>query len=70
VIGSADDPDVDDVLRVGDSLQRAADLPGETARQHIGEALQHLDDTIREIRDHVFGAGEPPPTDPGSRGDG
>ena len=58
------------LFRVGDSLQRAADLPSETARQHIAEALQHLDDTIREFRDHVFGAGEPPPADPGSRGDG
>jgi len=27
------------------------------ARQRIAEALQHLDDTIYEIRDHTFASG-------------
>ncbi|HYB49167.1 MAG TPA: PAS domain S-box protein [Streptosporangiaceae bacterium] len=39
---------------VGLSLQAAADLPHDAATQHIAVALGRLDDTIREIRDHVF----------------
>lgn len=35
-------------------LQAALSEPGEGAREHITAALQSLDDTIREIRDHVF----------------
>jgi PAS domain S-box-containing protein len=51
------------------SLQAAIDLPAELTRQRITEALGHLDDTIREIRDagarparrvSVHGAGDPP----------
>jgi anti-anti-sigma factor len=54
---------------VGLSLQAAIDLPAELIRQRIAEALGHLDDTIREIRDAVarparrggvHGAGDPP----------
>lgn len=36
------------------SLQVAINEPGEVARPHITEALQGLDDTIREIRDHAY----------------
>ena len=39
---------------VGCSLQAAADLPRDTASKGIAEALQHLDDTIRQIRDIAF----------------
>ncbi len=47
---------VDDLFRVGLSLETAADVPHEAALRHIAGALQILDDTIREIRDHVFAA--------------
>ena len=36
------------------SLQAAIDEPGEVARPRITEALQGLDDTIREIRDNAY----------------
>jgi PAS domain S-box-containing protein len=36
------------------SLQAAIDLPAELIRQRIAEALCHLDDTIREIRNTAF----------------
>jgi anti-anti-sigma factor len=36
------------------SLQAAIDLPAELMRQRIAEALGHLDDTIREIRNTAF----------------
>lgn len=39
---------------VGLSLQAAADLPHDTAGQGIAEAVRHLDDTIRQIRDSAF----------------
>ncbi len=42
------------LFEVGLSLQEATGLPGEVARQRIIEALQQLDDAIRDIRDHVF----------------
>ena len=42
------------LFHVGVSLQAAIDLPSDVAKQRIAEALWHLDDTIREIRDHVF----------------
>jgi anti-anti-sigma factor len=45
------------LFRVGLSLQAAIDLPHRVARQRITEALQHLDDTIQEIRDHLFTTG-------------
>jgi anti-anti-sigma factor len=47
---------VDSLFDVGFSLQTAADLPHDIARQHITQALQRLDDTIHRIRDHVFNA--------------
>jgi PAS domain S-box-containing protein len=45
---------VGSLFHVGLSLDRAADQPAELARERISEALQRLDDTIHEIRDHVF----------------
>jgi hypothetical protein len=44
------------LFEAGLSLQSAAGLPHEVAMQPIGDALQRLDDTIREIRDRVFAA--------------
>jgi anti-anti-sigma factor len=46
------------LFRVGLSLQAAADLPSELARERITDALRELDDTIRDIRDYAF----PPPS--------
>ena len=45
------------LLTAGLSLETALDSPQEAGRKHIMQALQHLDDTVREIRDHVFTAG-------------
>ena len=45
---------VDGLFRVGLSLQAATEFPHEAAVQQIADALQTLDDTIREIHDHVF----------------
>jgi len=42
------------LLHVGLSLNAAMDLPADEARERIAEALQHLDDTIRQIRDAAF----------------
>jgi anti-anti-sigma factor len=42
------------LFHVGLSLETAAGQPAELARERISEALQRLDDTIHEIRDHVF----------------
>ena len=39
---------------VGLCLQAAADLPHDAASKGIAEALRHLDDTIRQIRDNAF----------------
>jgi PAS domain S-box-containing protein len=55
---------VSNLFHVGLSLNRAADQPAELARERIGEALQRLDEIIREIRDHVFRS--PPLDDDGS----
>jgi hypothetical protein len=44
------------IFEAGLSLQSAADLPHEVTTQPIDDALQRLDDTIREIRDRVFAA--------------
>ena len=54
---------VTSLVDVGVSLQAAVNLPHHTARQRIVEALQRLDDTIHQIRDHVlaaFGHAGPP----------
>jgi len=45
---------VDRLFQVGLSLQTAAELPGEVARDRLAEALDQLDETIRKIRDHAF----------------
>jgi anti-anti-sigma factor len=45
---------VSSLFHVGLSIDTAAGQPAELARERIGEALQRLDDTIHEIRDHVF----------------
>ena len=45
---------VSSLFHVGLSLQAAIDLPHRMARQRITEALQQLDDTIQEIRGHIF----------------
>jgi len=56
---------VSGLFDVGLSLETAIDLPHDTAGNRISDALQRLDDTISEIRDHASGhighAGMPPP---------
>jgi anti-anti-sigma factor len=42
------------LFQVGLSLQAAAELPAEVARERLSEALDQLDDTIHEIRDYAF----------------
>jgi anti-sigma B factor antagonist len=44
------------LFHVGLSLQATTGLPVEVTRQRIADALGHLDDTIREIRDSAFTA--------------
>jgi PAS domain S-box-containing protein len=44
---------------VGLSLDTAATQPPELAQERISQALQRLDDTIHEIRDHVFRSRRP-----------
>ena len=50
------------LLQVGLSLQAAADLSGDVARERLSAALDQLDDAIHELRDYAFssGAEEPP----------
>ena len=50
---------VNSLFHVGVSLQAATDLPIDVARERIADAIRRLDDTIREIRDHVFAARGP-----------
>ena len=55
------------LFRVGVSLQAAADLPSELARERITEAVRELDDTIRDIRGYAFAPPSPGlPPDPAS----
>ena len=42
------------MYNAGLSLQAAADLPHDEVGKVIAAALQHLDDTIRDIRDNAF----------------
>jgi anti-anti-sigma factor len=54
---------VQGLFQVGLSLQAAADLPSELARERITDALHELDDTISDIRDYSIappGPGLPP----------
>ncbi len=48
---------VSSLFQVGLSLQAALDQPTDIARERITGALQRLDDTIRQVRDHVLGPG-------------
>ena len=50
---------VGSLFHVGLSLDTAAGQPAELARERISEALQRLDDTVHEIRDHVFRSRRP-----------
>jgi len=56
------------LYHVGLSLQAAADLPHDAASNGIAEALQHLDDTIRQIRGTAFTTRDPE-THPAPRND-
>lgn len=51
------------LFRVGMCLQEAAGLPGDVARDRLADALDQLDDVVREIRDYAFASG-------GGNGDG
>jgi anti-anti-sigma factor len=63
---------VNSLLHVGLSLESAIDLPHDLARQRITDAVLRLDNTIHEIRDHVFAAhsrpGQPRPAPPDGPG--
>jgi PAS domain S-box-containing protein len=55
------------LFSTGLSLQAAINKPDEVAGQAISEAVQGLDDTIRQIRDHLFTTrrqAQPPPAPP------
>ena len=45
------------LFRVGLSLEAAATLPGDVARDRLAESLDQLDDVIHEIRDYAFTSG-------------
>ena len=45
------------LFQVGLSLHTAASLPGDVVRERLSEALDQLDDVIREIRDYAFNSG-------------
>jgi hypothetical protein len=47
------------LFHVGLSLDEAAGQPAELARERISQALRRLDDTVHEIRDHVFRSQRP-----------
>lgn len=49
------------LFQVGFTLQAAGELPGDVARERLGEALEQLDETIHEIRDYVFTSGHEGP---------
>jgi anti-anti-sigma factor len=57
------------LFQVGQNLQAAADLPGETVRQRLGDALTQLDEVIEDIRDYAFTSGNSPRPEPGPPGD-
>ena len=50
---------VDNLYHAGLSLQAALDSPHQADRPLIARALQYVDDTIREIRNHLFTADRP-----------
>jgi len=45
---------LDSIFNVGLILQAAIELPPDVTARRITDALQRLDDVVREIRDHVF----------------
>jgi anti-anti-sigma factor len=45
---------VERIFTVGLILQTAIDLPPDITAQRITEALHHLDEAVRQIRDHLF----------------
>ena len=47
---------VGSLFSAGMNLQAAVGVPGEAASPHITEALLHLEDTIGDIRSHLFAA--------------
>jgi anti-anti-sigma factor len=47
----------DRLFHVGLSLQAAAGLPGDVARERLAEALDQLDEAVHEIRDYAFTSG-------------
>jgi anti-anti-sigma factor len=49
------------LFQVGLTLQGAADLPAQVARERLSEALDQLDETIHEIRDYAFSSGDEEP---------
>ena len=58
---------VRNLFHAGLSLQAALDAAHEADRQYIMQALNYLDQTIRDIRDQVFVTGwwqSPPPSEP------
>jgi PAS domain S-box-containing protein len=52
---------VTSLFHAGLSLQAATGLSADAARERISDALRHLDDTVHEIRDHIFRS-RPPDT--------
>ncbi len=56
------------LFQLGLSLQAAADLPGETVRQRLGDALTRLDEVIQDIRDYAFTSADEPRREPGPPG--
>jgi anti-anti-sigma factor len=44
----------DSIFNVGLILQAAVDLPADVTAQRITEAIQRLDDAVRQIRNHAF----------------
>jgi len=56
------------LFQVGLSLHTAASLPGDVVRKRLSEALDQLDDVIREIRDYAFTSGGDGGADPAPSG--
>ena len=50
---------VGSLFHVGLSIDTATGQPAELARERMSDALQRLDDTIHEIRDHIFRSQRP-----------
>ena len=50
------------LFQVGLSLQAAAGLPGDVARERLSAALDQLDEAIHEVRDYAFSSGDDGPS--------